>query len=139
MTTEEEIIAATKIFVKTTLQHAEGGHDWWHIERVLKNTLLIAKTEKVYLFVVTLAALLHDIADSKFNNGDENLGPAKATAFLQSIEVSESVIAHVENIIRNISFKGGNFARRVLFGGTCRGAGCRQAGRFRRHWHRKGF
>jgi uncharacterized protein len=107
--TEKEIIDTTVDFVKTTLQHAEGGHDWWHIERVWKNAITIAQQEKVNLFVVTLAALLHDIADSKFNNGDEETGPAKATNFLQSIKVADDIIQHVKNIIRNISFKGGNF------------------------------
>lgn len=109
--TEKEIISSTENFVKITLQGAEGGHDWWHIERVWKNAMTIAKTEKVNLLVVNLAALLHDIADAKFNNGDEETGPAKAKQFLQSIAVSKEVIEHVENIIRHISFKGGNFTQ----------------------------
>ena len=109
--TEKEIIDATVNFVKTTLQNAEGGHDWWHIERVWKNAIVISKTEKVNLLVVNLAALLHDIADSKFNDGDEEVGPLKAKQFLQSIRVNNEVIEHVENIIRNISFKGGNFSQ----------------------------
>ena len=109
--TEKEIIDTTVYFVKTTLQNAEGGHDWWHIERVWKNAVTIAEGEKVNLHVVELAALLHDIADAKFNNGDEEIGPAKATQFLQSISVAEEIIEQVENIIRNISFKGGNFTQ----------------------------
>ena len=109
--TEKEIIDTTVHFVKTTLQNAEGGHDWWHIERVWKNAVTIAEGEKVNLQVVELAALLHDIADAKFNNGDEEVGPAKATQFLQSISVAEEIIEQVENIIRNISFKGGNFTQ----------------------------
>lgn len=109
--TEKEMISSTVNFVKITLQGAEGGHDWWHIERVWKNTMTIAKTEKVNQLVVNLAALLHDIADAKFNNGDEEAGPAKAKKFLQSINVLEDVVEHVENIIRHISFKGGNFTQ----------------------------
>ena len=107
--TEKEIIDSTVNFVKVTLQHAEGGHDWWHIERVWKNVNTIAQSENVNRLVVTLGALLHDIADAKFNNGDEEIGPAKARQFLESIGVSANTIEHVENIIRNISFKGGNF------------------------------
>lgn len=109
--TEKEIIDATVNFVKITLQNAEGGHDWWHIERVWKNAVTIAKTEEVNLHIVELSAILHDIADAKFNNGDEEIGPVKATQFLQSINVAEEIIEHVENIIRNISFKGGNFTQ----------------------------
>lgn len=106
---EKEIIDLTVDFVKKTLQNAEGGHDWWHIERVWKNAITIAQSENVELIVVTLAALLHDIADAKFHNGDEEIGPTRATQFLQSIHVEDDIIKHVEKIIRNISFKGGNF------------------------------
>lgn len=109
--TEKEIIDETIIFVKATLQNAEGGHDWWHIERVWKNANAIAATENVNAFVVALAALLHDIADAKFNGGDEEIGSATAEKFLQSIEVEDEVIEHVANIVRNISFKGGNFTQ----------------------------
>lgn len=106
---KEQIIQNTIGFVKETLQGAEGGHDFFHIERVYKNALLIAKDENVDEFVVSLGALLHDIADSKFHNGDETIGPQKARIFLESQQVSEEDIIHVENIITNISFKGGNF------------------------------
>ena len=106
---EQQIINNTIDFVKQTLQGAEGGHDWFHIERVWKNSKTIATTENVNMFIVELAALLHDIADAKFNDGNENIGPEKARAFLQSSGVDEVIIQHVENIIRNISFKGGNF------------------------------
>lgn len=105
------IIDNTIAFVKTTLKDAEGGHDWFHIERVYKNTLLIAKDEDVNVFVVALGALLHDIADSKFHNGDESVGPRVASDFLRSQDVDEDVIAHVVQIINNISFKGGKVAR----------------------------
>ncbi len=102
-------IQKTISFVKETLAHAEGGHDWWHVARVWKLSKHIAQTEKVNLLVVELAALLHDIADSKFHDGDEEIGPRKARAFLSSLELPGDVIEHVTNIIANISFKGGNF------------------------------
>jgi len=99
------IIQKTATFVQQTLQNAESGHDWWHILRVWNNAKLIAQTEKVDLLIVELAALLHDIADSKFNNGDEEIGPKIAGDFLKSIEVDEEVIEHVQQIIRSMSFK----------------------------------
>ena len=105
----EQIIKNTIEFVKETLKGAEGGHDFFHIERVYKNALLIAKNENVDEFVVSLGALLHDIADSKFYDGDEAIGPQKARAFLEGQQVSEEIITHIEKIITNISFKGGNF------------------------------
>ncbi|MCD2258084.1 HD domain-containing protein [Psychroserpens luteolus] len=101
-------IQLTKTFVKTTLENAEGGHDWFHILRVYNNALLITKDEIVDEFTVALGALLHDIADSKFHNGDETVGPKKAREFLFGINVDSVVIEHVVNVIENISFKGGN-------------------------------
>ena len=106
----EEIIALTEVFVKQTLENAEGGHDWWHILRVWNNAKNIAITEGGDGFVIELAALLHDIADAKFHGGNEEIGPIKARQFLESLAVEEAVIQHVESIIRHISFKGGNFA-----------------------------
>lgn len=107
-----QIINNTILFVKNQLTHAEGGHDWFHIERVYKNALLIAEEEDCDLIVVKLAALLHDIADSKFHDGDELIGPKVAREFLESQNVTEDVISHVIAIIENISFKGGNFEKK---------------------------
>jgi uncharacterized protein len=103
--TDNQLIETTKIFVKETLKNAEGGHDWFHTERVYKNALLISKTEAVDVFVVQLGALLHDIADSKFHDGDETLGPQMAREFLFKHNVDSSVIEHVVSIIKHISFK----------------------------------
>ena len=98
-------IEKTIEFVKQELQHAEAGHDWWHIERVWKSAKAIAKEENVDLLVVEFAALLHDIADAKFHGGDEEIGPQKAGDFLNSIAVDEALVIHVQEIIRNMSFK----------------------------------
>ena len=105
------IIDKTILFVKKQLQDAEGGHDWFHIERVFKNAVLIAQEEVCDVTVVKLGALLHDIADSKFHDGDEEIGPKIAREFLASENVSEEIIEHVIQIIKNISFKGGNFQK----------------------------
>ena len=102
---KEKIIAATIAFVKKELKNAEGGHDWFHIARVFKNSILISKDEKVDVFVVSLAALLHDIADPKFYNGDETVGPRVAIKFLKEQEVDEQIINHVVHIIKHISYK----------------------------------
>ncbi|HLA55882.1 MAG TPA: HD domain-containing protein, partial [Flavobacterium sp.] len=102
------LINNTIFFVKQQLHGAEGGHDWFHIERVYKNALLIAKAEDCDLRVVQLGALLHDIADSKFHNGDETIGPKTARQFLESQNVKEETISHVIKIMENISYKGGN-------------------------------
>ena len=106
------LIETTINYVKEKLVDAEGGHDWFHIERVHKNTLLIAKEESCNLLVCELGALLHDIADSKFHNGDETIGPKTARYFLEKENVSEGIIDHVIKIIENISFKGGNFEKK---------------------------
>src|SRR5690606_1688465 len=98
-------------FVKKELEGAEAGHDWFHIERVYKNALHLLKTEQADEQVVLLGALLHDIADSKFHEGDETIGPKKAYDFMTTIEIPEDVKKQVVQIIENISFKGGNFEK----------------------------
>lgn len=108
---EADVISKTISFVKDKLDNAEGGHDWFHIERVYKNAMLIAKNEVCELTVVKLGALLHDIADSKFHDGDESIGPITARTFLESENVDQATIDHVVQIIENISYKGGNFEK----------------------------
>ncbi len=106
--TDDQLIENTISFVKRTLANAEGGHDWFHIERVYKNAVHIAQGENVNALVVALGALLHDIADSKFFNGDETIAPKMASEFLLSQNTDSAIIEHVVQIIKNISFKGGN-------------------------------
>lgn len=92
-------------FVKEKLAGAEAGHDWFHIERVYKTALTINAQEKGDELTVIMAALLHDIADSKFHDGDEELGPIIAGNFLKSLGLAPDFIFHVQNIIRNLSYK----------------------------------
>jgi uncharacterized protein len=104
---ELTLIENTINFVKQTLKNAEGGHDWWHIQRVHLNAKRIAASENVDQLVVELAALLHDISDSKFNGGNETLGAEIAADFLSKQGLSDHRIEHIVKIINNISFKGG--------------------------------
>ena len=103
-----DLVNKTILFVKETLENAEGGHDWFHIERVYKNAVSIADGEVCDMMVIKLASLLHDIADSKFHDGDETIGPKIARDFLESENIDEATIQHIINIIENSSFKGGN-------------------------------
>lgn len=99
------IINQTIQFVKKTLAGAEAGHDWFHIERVYKNAQAINTVERADELTVALAALLHDIADAKFNNGDEEIGPKIAGDFLNTLDLEAPVIEHVQQIIKNLSYK----------------------------------
>lgn len=92
-------------FVKEKLEGAEAGHDWYHIERVWKLSKKIAEAENCNHDVVELSALLHDIADPKFHNGDETLALKISREFLESQKVSEDIIEQVLFVIKNISFK----------------------------------
>jgi uncharacterized protein len=107
-----KIIQNTICFAKESLKNSEGGHDWFHVERVYNLSKNIAKKENADLFVVALGSLLHDIADSKFHDGDEHIGPKKAAFFLKEQQVDDAIIQHVVKIIENISFKGGNFSQK---------------------------
>ncbi len=102
---EDQLIKNTIAFVKSELKNAEGGHDWFHIERVFNTSKLLLKHEKGDSLIVQLAALLHDIADPKFHNGDESVGPKMARNFLESQSVGEKTIEQVVNIIQHMSFK----------------------------------
>ncbi|MDF2832957.1 HD domain-containing protein [Chryseobacterium indoltheticum] len=102
------IIQNTIQFVKEKLEGAEAGHDWFHIERVWKLSKKIALTEECNLKVVELSALLHDIADPKFHNGDETVALKISREFLESQNVEEEIIQQVLFIIQNISFKNRN-------------------------------
>lgn len=100
-------IEQTAQFVKAKFNTESTGHDWWHMFRVWNLAKTIAKTEpQANMLIVELGALLHDIADWKFHAGDEEVGPAAAREWLVSIEVDENVILQIEDIIRNVSFKG---------------------------------
>ncbi len=99
------LIENTVTFVKEKLEGAEAGHDWFHIERVWKLSLKIAENEKADSEVLQLGALLHDIADPKFHDGDETLALKISRDFLESQNVSEEIIDQVLFIIQNISFK----------------------------------
>lgn len=101
----QDILEKTVSFVKETLAGAEAGHDWFHIERVYKTAQSINVQEHGDTLTVAMAALLHDIADSKFNDGDEEIGPQKAGKWMKSLEIPETVISHVQQIIRNMSYK----------------------------------
>ncbi|GAB3195654.1 uncharacterized protein ABID22_001559 [Pontibacter aydingkolensis] len=107
MPTNETIIHETAAYVKQLLSGEGSGHDWWHIFRVWKNAQSIAREEQgANLFIVELAALLHDIGDHKFHNGDETVGPRMAREWLEKCTLPASDIQHVCTIIQELSFKG---------------------------------
>lgn len=106
---KKSILSKTEGFVKDKLE-GDSGHDWWHIHRVRNTALTLAKEEKADLFIVELASLLHDIADHKFHDGDETIGPETARKWLRSILVPEPSINHICKIIADLSFKGADVA-----------------------------
>lgn len=104
------ILSRTADHVRNLLQGDSAGHDWWHIERVRRVALTIAREESADIFLVELAALLHDVADWKFAGGDESAGPAAARKWLESLDVDQPTTEHVCRIIAQLSFKGAGVA-----------------------------
>jgi uncharacterized protein len=104
---KKEVITRAALHIKSLLGKEGTGHDWWHVERVVRNAKHIAKKEGGDLFVIELAALLHDIADWKFHGGDTLIGPRKTREWLGKLKVEEDIISHVTDIVRNISFREG--------------------------------
>jgi len=107
---KKTIISQTITFVKQQLKGDATGHDWWHVHRVWHMALTLAEKEGADLFVVQLAALLHDIADWKFHDGDDKKGEVIARQWLESLGLEEKVISHVCQIVSDISFKGAGVA-----------------------------
>jgi len=103
----DNLLQATEAFVKAQLAEAEAGHDWWHTHRVYTLACKLGEAERADMLVVQLSALLHDIADAKFHDGDEELGPARAAAFLAGTDLDAARQQHVVDIVRYLSFKGG--------------------------------
>src|SRR5262245_64994571 len=106
MLDQRSIIQQTAEHVRALLSGEGTGHDWHHIERVRRAALAIGREEQANLFVVELAALLHDVADWKFAGGDHDAGPRAARYWLASLGVDQTVIDHVASIIAGLSFKG---------------------------------
>jgi uncharacterized protein len=96
----------TADYIRDLLESEGSGHDWWHIYRVWQNAIKICDAENADRTVVELAALLHDIADWKFNDGDLKLSGQKARQWMISISVPEEIQNHVCSIIDVVSFKG---------------------------------
>lgn len=101
------IINNTIDYVKQQLEGEGSGHDWWHIYRVTELTKELAQKEQADLFICTMAALLHDIADEKINDSEEK-GIAKVDNWLQSQQLEDRERCIIIEIISTISFKGGN-------------------------------
>ncbi|MEH7236487.1 HD domain-containing protein [Bacillus sp. JJ1562] len=104
---QQQSIESTTTFVKNILQHDSGGHDWWHIDRVRKAAIQLGVKEKANLFIIEMAALLHDVADEKLNDSEEE-GLRKVRDWLTSIQIAESEQEEILEIISTMSFKGGN-------------------------------
>ena len=66
----DEIINVIKKYVKGVCENDSTGHDWWHIQRVYNNAMLINKKENANEFLITVIVLMHDLYDHKFYNGD---------------------------------------------------------------------
>ena len=102
-----DLIRATAQFIEHKFANEGSGHDWAHIRRVwlMARRLAVASPE-ADREVTELAALLHDIADWKFHDGDYEAGPRAARAWLQGLGAADPLIGRVETIIREVSFKG---------------------------------
>lgn len=100
------IIDKTRQYVESVLSGDGSGHDWWHVVRVWRLSVKLAEAEGADREVVELAALLHDIADWKFHDGDVNKGPEEARRWLTQIGAPPEVVSHVSDIIATVSFKG---------------------------------
>ena len=103
---KQKILDATRDYIKEELSGDGTGHDWWHIHRVTKTAMQIGVKEGADLFIVELGAMLHDLGDFKFHDGDDTVGPKMVTEWLNSLNASEEVVNKVVTIVKEISYKG---------------------------------
>lgn len=110
MPNRTEILARTEAFVRERMHGDGSGHDWWHVDRVRRTALRLAREEGADPFVVELAALLHDVWDHKLHDGDDTVAPREIRRWLQAAGTDETAIAHVCEIVAGVSFKGAGVA-----------------------------
>ena len=106
----EELVSQTAAYIKEKFSGEGSGHDWWHIYRVWQNALYLARHEPADLLLVQLGALLHDVADWKFHDGDEKAGEVAARNWLKSLNATDEIITGVCRIINEVTFKGAGVA-----------------------------
>ena len=106
----KNLIEKTRLYVENELAGDGSGHDWWHVYRVWSIAKKITQKENADPTIVELSALLHDIADWKFNDGDESAGPRQATAWLNKNGVDPRLVGEVCEIISTLSYKGAGVA-----------------------------
>jgi len=100
------IISQAEEYVKEQLGKDTTGHDWWHSDRVRNTARAIAEMEKADVFICTLTALLHDVADEKLNDSKE-AGLEKVHNWLDGHLKDKQQIDHIISIIETMSFSGG--------------------------------
>ncbi len=99
---EKEIIRKTVLYVKNKLLQADAGHNFSHIERVLKNAIVINKVEKANSFLVEMGVLLHDVIDDKLF--DRESAEFQLKDFLKSINIEQECMNSLLDIINAVSF-----------------------------------
>lgn len=101
---KQEIIKKTAEHAKKFFEGEGSGHDLFHTQRVWKTAKYLAEKENADLFVVEMAALLHDVADWKLNDGDEKAGLQKVQTWIEQNGVERNELEHILKIIDNMSF-----------------------------------
>lgn len=102
----DSLVEAVASHVKAKFDGEGTGHDWWHIHRVWQNAKHIGAKENADMRIVELGALLHDIADWKFHDGDDMAGSREARRLLTEFKADAACIDHVCSIVENVSYKG---------------------------------
>lgn len=103
---QETLVEHVAERIRTRFLAESSGHDWHHINRVRRLATQIAAAEGANRDIVELAALVHDIADWKFHNGDDRVGPREAERLLKEEGASADVVGQVIEIVATISYKG---------------------------------
>ena len=109
---KKKILVATKKFIQNQFAGESTGHDYFHIERVVKNVKLISAKENAHPFLTELAAWLHDLGDPKLHNGTDK-SEELITQFLREQDADASTISSIIEIVSQVSFSKGKTAQTI--------------------------
>ena len=105
---ENEIVKKVEKYIKEQSYNESSGHDWWHIKRVYNLALKINEKENADKFTIEMIALLHDIFDKKFSNGDIRENLIKLLDKMGILkEIDDEKLENILFSIENLSFNGG--------------------------------
>ena len=104
--TNEEITILTEDFAKDYMKKYDDSHSFEHAMRVKNMATTLAISENLneeQIFIIQLAALTHDINDSKYSNNNEDTQENVLRGFFNNLIDDKSILENIIEIACNVS------------------------------------